>query len=159
VGANGLYTAPAAEGTYHVRASSAASSANSAASVVNVKAASTAVSVSINPATVTLDACKGQAFTASVTNSPDTTVTWAVTEADGGTVTDGAYTPPQAAGTYHVVATSVADPAKTAVATVAVGPEKVLSVAVVPGSGTLLPSGALGFSASVTTTCGTFAAK
>jgi hypothetical protein len=166
VGANGLYTAPATEGTYHVRAASAVASGSNAASVVRVKAnapavpaPTPAVAISISPTTATLDACKGQVFTASVTNSPDTAVTWTVTEAGGGTVTNGAYTPPQSAGTYHVVATSVADSTKAAVATVTVGPEKVLSVAVVPGSGTVKASGALAFSASVTTTCGTFAAQ
>jgi hypothetical protein len=158
VGANGLYTAPATEGTYHVRAASAVASGSNAASVVRVKATG-GVSISISPTTATLDACKGQVFSASVTNSPDTAVTWTVTEADGGTVTNGAYTPPQTAGTYHVVATSVADSTKAAVATVTVGPEKVLSVAVVPGSGAVQASGPLAFSASVTTTCGSFAAK
>jgi hypothetical protein len=165
VGANGLYTAPATEGTYHVRAASAVASGSSATSVVRVKATAPvpaptpAVAITISPTTATLDACKGQVFTASVTNSSDTAVTWTVTEASGGTVTNGAYTPPQTAGTYHVVATSVADNTKAAVATITVGPEKVLSVAVVPGSGTVKASGALAFSATVTTTCGTFAAN
>jgi hypothetical protein len=165
VGANGLYTAPATEGTYHVRAASAVASGSSATSVVRVKATpqvpgpTPAVAITISPTTATLDACKGRVFTASVTNSSDTAVTWTVTEAGGGTVTNGAYTPPQTAGTYHVVATSVADKTKAAVATVTVGPEKVLSVAVVPGSGTVQASGALAFSATVTTTCGTFAAN
>jgi hypothetical protein len=158
VGANGLYTAPATEGTYHVRAASAVASGSSGTSVVRVKA-TRALSISISPASATLDACKAQVFTASVTNSPDATVTWSVTEAGGGTVANGAYTPPPTAGTYHVVATSVADSTKAAVATVTVGPEKILSVAVVPGSGTVQASGALAFSASVTTTCGTFAAQ
>jgi hypothetical protein len=108
---------------------------------------------------VTLDACKGQVFTAAVTNSSNTAVTWSVTEASGGTVTNGAYVAPPTAGTYHVVAVSQADPSKTAQATITVGPEKVLSVAVAPGSGTVNASGQLAFAANVTTTCGTFAAQ
>ena len=46
----------------------------------------------------------------------------------------GIYTAPPTAGTYHVVASSVAFPGQSAEAAVVVGPEKVLSVAVTPGS-------------------------
>ena len=58
-----------------------------------------------------------------------------------------------------MVATSLADPTRTAEGTVTVGAERVLAVAVTPGSGTVVPNGALAFSAMVTTTCGTFAAQ
>jgi hypothetical protein len=74
----------------------------------------------------TLDACQGQVFTATVTNASNTAATWVVTEAGGGTVTNGVYTAPQAPGTYHVVATSVADPTKSVQGTITVGPEKVI---------------------------------
>ncbi len=48
-------------------------------------------------------------------------VTWSVQEAAGGTVdASGKYVAPAADGTYHVVATSVADPAKSDTATVSV---------------------------------------
>jgi hypothetical protein len=48
--------------------------------------------------------------------------TWTVEEGEaGGTVTSGGvYVAPSAAGTYHLVATSVADPSKAATATIAV---------------------------------------
>ena len=58
-----------------------------------------------------------------------------------------------------MVATSLADPTRTSEGTVTVGAERVLAVAVTPGSGTVTPNGALAFSAMVTTTCGTFAAQ
>jgi hypothetical protein len=58
-----------------------------------------------------------------------------------------------------VVATSAADPTKTAQATITVGPEKVLSLAVVPASGTAVPNGTLALGATLTTSCGTFPAK
>ena len=80
-------------------------------------------------------------------------------ETGGGTVLNGAYISPSTAGTYHVMAVSQADGTKTAQATITVGPEKVLSVAVTPGSGTVLANGQLTFAANVTTTCGTFAAQ
>jgi Tol biopolymer transport system component len=59
-------------------------------------------------------------FTASVTGTSDVAVTWSVQEANGGTVTGGLYHAPWANGTYHVTATSVADPSKSATATVSV---------------------------------------
>jgi len=57
-----------------------------------------------------------------VSNATDQSVSWSVSEgATGGTITTaGAYTAPAAAGTYHVVATSVADSSATATATVTV---------------------------------------
>jgi hypothetical protein len=63
-----------------------------------------------------------RAFTAAVVGTADTSVTWSVGEgAAGGTVTaTGGYTAPAALGRYHVVVTSVADPTKSAVATVMV---------------------------------------
>lgn len=53
-------------------------------------------------------------FTAVVANATDTTVAWSVAEgAAGGTITAGGrYTAPAGLGSYHVVATSNADPAK-----------------------------------------------
>jgi hypothetical protein len=153
----GVYVAPATPGTYVVTATSVADGTKKATATVTVTAS--VVTIAISPTTATLDACRGQVFTASVANSSNVAVTWTVTEAGGGTVANGAYFAPTTAGTYHVVATSQADPAKTAVATVTVGPERVLSVTVAPGSGTVNANGTIAFAANVTTTCGTFAAN
>jgi hypothetical protein len=108
---------------------------------------------------VALDACGTFTFAASVSKGGG--VTWSVREgAAGGSITaSGAYTAPTTPGTYHVVATSNGAGASAGEATVTVGPEKVLSVAVIPGSATVAANGALAFSATVTTTCGTFAAQ
>ena len=170
IDANGFYTAPAIEGTFHVTAeqgsqaaaaspTTGASKRSAGKSVVHVSKAAAPIAISLSPTTVVLDACKGQVFTASVTNSSNTAATWTITEAGGGTVTAGSYVAPTTPGTYHVVAASQADPSKTATATVTVGAEKVLSVAVTPGSGTLNPNGTMAFAALVTTSCGTFAAQ
>jgi Zn-dependent metalloprotease len=61
-------------------------------------------------------------FTATVTDAPTGSVTWAIQEgAAGGAITaGGVYTAPSTFGTYHVVATSVADPSKSATITVRV---------------------------------------
>ena len=100
-------------------------------------------------------------FRATVSGSNDAAVLWSVREGQaGGTVSPaGIYTAPSTAGTFHVVAASVADPSRSAEATVVVGPEKVLSIAVAPGATSVSSSGLLAFSAVVTTSCGSFAAR
>src|SRR5439155_14621235 len=86
-------------------------------------ACSKSVGISISPTTAQIAARATQQFTATVTDADDKTVTWAVTEANGGTVdATGLYTAPTAAGTYHVVATSKQDTSKSATATVTVTP-------------------------------------
>lgn len=79
------------------------------------------VAVSISPLTASVVAGGTQAFTATVTNSTNTAVTWSVQEGSaGGTVVGGLYTASGTPGTYHVLATSVADATKSATATVTV---------------------------------------
>jgi hypothetical protein len=80
------------------------------------------VSVSINPPAATVALGARQPFTAAVRGSANTAVTWSVREgAAGGTIdSSGLYTAPATAGIYTVVATSQADPTKSAVATVTV---------------------------------------
>lgn len=80
------------------------------------------VSVAISPTTPTVVVNLTQQFTAVVSNSTNTTVTWSITEgATGGAITTGGlYTAPGTPGTYHVVATSVGDATKSATATVTV---------------------------------------
>jgi len=159
VSSTGRYTAPSSAGTCHVVATSAADPTRFGTATVTVTAPAPVVAISISPASATLDACRAVVFTATVTNSANTAVTWTVTEAGGGTVTNGIYTAPGTPGTYHVVARSVADTTKTVQGTITVGPEKVVSVAVAPGTGTVTANGSLAFAASVTTTCGVFAAQ
>ncbi len=156
----GVYTAPNAGATCRVVATSVADATKSGTATITVTApAAPVIAIAISPTTATLDACKAQVFNATVTNAANTAVTWTVVEAGGGTVTAGSYVAPTAPGTYHVLAASQADPAKTVQATVTVGPEKVLAVEVVPGSGTVQANGQLAFAANVTTTCGKFAAQ
>jgi hypothetical protein len=156
VSSSGVYTAPATPGTYHVVVASHADPTKAQIAPVTVTAAT---AVSVVPSAVALDACGKLTFAASVSTGGG--VTWSVREgAAGGSITaSGAYTAPSAPGTYHVVATSNGAGASAGEATVTVGPEKVLSVAVAPGSATVAANGALAFSATVTTSCGTFAAQ
>jgi hypothetical protein len=63
------------------------------------------------------------AFSAAVTGTADVSVTWYVLEGSaGGTVTGGVYVAPATAGTYHVVARSVASGAEAQAAVVVLPP-------------------------------------
>jgi len=92
------------------------------------------VTVAISPTAADVIAGEAHDFAATVTGSGDTDVTWSVEEgssggtvinrgaqAQGGTVAVvGVYVAPAMPGTYHVVATSKADPRKSATAEVLV---------------------------------------
>jgi hypothetical protein len=162
VSTSGVYTAPAAAGTCHVVVTSAADPTKGATAIVTVTAPPPpppAVTVSVSPGSVSLSGCRTRTFAATVTGATDTSVTWSVQEgAAGGTITSGGvYTAPSTPGVYHVIATSRADPTKASSAAVTVADE-VVSVAVSPSSITVPSGGSATFSATVTTTCGTFTA-
>jgi hypothetical protein len=115
----GVYAAPATAGTFHVVATSVADPSKTFVATVNVNA----VSVSVSGPTGPLDQGDQYAFSATVRGTVlNTTVTWSVQEgASGGLIfPDGVYRAPAAGGTFHVVATSVADPTKSAIAQVTV---------------------------------------
>ena len=80
------------------------------------------VTVSVSPATASLAPGGTQDFTATVSQITNKAVTWSLQEgAAGGTITAaGKYTAPATIGTYHVLASSVAAPSKTAQAIVTV---------------------------------------
>jgi hypothetical protein len=160
----GVFTAPGAAATCTVRATSDSDPTRSAAAVVTVTAPPPpppppTVAVTVSPASAALNGCGTQTFTATVTGTTNTAVTWAVQEgAAGGTITpQGVYTAPSGAGTYHAVATSVADGTKVATAQIVVT-ERVLSVTISPPNVTVTAGGTAQFTATVTTTCGAFQA-
>jgi hypothetical protein len=116
VTAQGVYTAPAIAGTYHVRATSVADTTQSATATVNVP-----LLLSVDPTARTLTLGESQQFNATVLGAANTGVTWRVQEAGGGAIsTTGLYTAPNTPGTYHVIATSQADTARTVTATITV---------------------------------------
>lgn len=78
------------------------------------------VSVTVTPAKVTLGPGVSYQFKATVSGSTNNNVTWSVSEGNGSVTEAGLYTAPSVAGTYYLKATSVADPAKSAQATVTV---------------------------------------
>lgn len=156
VSSGGLYSAPSSTGSFHVRATSHANPAVAGTATVTVTALP-AVTVGITPTNGAVDACLTLAFHATVTGSADQAVTWSVQEGAGGgsIASNGTYTAPAAAGTYHVVATSHADASAQASVPVVVS-DKVLAVDVSPTSTALHPGETAQFHATVTTTCGAF---
>src|SRR5579862_3678940 len=74
---------------------------------------SSSISVTVTPASATVLRDATQAFTAKVSGTTNTAVTWSVEESSGGAIdTAGRYTPPQnGAGTFHILATSQASDA------------------------------------------------
>ncbi len=79
--------------------------------------------VSVTPASASVEAGKTASFTAAVDGAAKTAgVDWSVQEGSGGSVTDAGVFTGTTAGTYHVVATSQVDRSKSAAATVTVTP-------------------------------------
>lgn len=95
------------------------------------------VSVSISPPSASLAAGASQQFTATVTGSAETGVTWTASAGEisgsGNTVT---YTAPATEGVHTLTATSVADPARSASSSITVDAALVLANRIsVPASG------------------------
>ena len=114
----GLYTAPQnTAGTFHVVATSQASSAAQGSAAVEVQLSQ----VVISPAQVALAPGGTQTFTAPVADLANTQVIWTVHETGGGLINGaGLYTAPMAEGFYHVIATSVENRTASASAVVSV---------------------------------------
>ena len=99
-------------------ATSVADSTVSGAATVTVTAATATISVAITPPSAALQTGSTQQFSATVTGTSNTAVTWSASR--GSISSAGLYTAPNTAGTYTVKATSVADTTKTSTATVTV---------------------------------------
>lgn len=80
------------------------------------------VTVQVTPGAPTVSVGGSQTFTATVTNTTNTAITWSIPEgASGGSITSGGvYTAPMKAGSYHVKAVSAADQTATSTAAVTV---------------------------------------
>lgn len=79
------------------------------------------ISISVTPTPISVEVGQTQAFSATVSGTSNTDVTWSVMESGGGSISSaGLYTAPMTAGTYTVVATSVADTTKKGTASVTV---------------------------------------
>jgi hypothetical protein len=108
------------------------------------------VSVSSAPVAATLSASGTQQFTATVSNAVDTSVSWSVSPNVGSVSSAGLYTAPASVSTPQTVtvrATSLADGTAFAESTVTLLPS--VSVAVAPGSATLVAQQSQQFIATV----------
>lgn len=161
--AGGVYTAPVpapSPQTVTIRATSVASPAAYGQSVVTVAKPAPPVTVAVTPATATVQAGTSKAFTATVTGSANTAVTWSVNGVAGGsaavgTITSaGVYTAPAAVpnpSTVTVRATSVVNALSFAQSTVTVTPPPPpVTVAVAPGAVGVITGASQTFTATVT---------
>jgi uncharacterized protein (DUF1800 family) len=119
----GVYTAPAtlpASTAVTILATSQASPSSTASASITI--APPPIVVSVSPATVSVQAGKTQAFTATVTGTTNTAVTWTITSGLGSIgASTGIYTAPSsipAASTVSIRATAVASASSTASATI-----------------------------------------
>ncbi len=145
ISSTGMFTAPMNGGSYTVKATSVADSTKSATATVSV----TPVSVSISPINAVVAAGGTQQFNAAASGTANTAVTWSLASGNGTVSNAGLYTAPATAGSATVMATSVADPSKLAIATVTIAAPAV-SVSVTPASKTINVNGTAQFAASVT---------
>lgn len=106
------------------------------------------ITVTVSPNNITVLQGATQAFTAKVTGTTNTAVTWSVANSSEGTIdSTGLYTPPQnEAGTFYVIATSQADSAAAGTAVITV---PAAQVTIDPVAVTLHPGGTRTFAATV----------
>jgi hypothetical protein len=120
---NGVYQAPgtiAGQQSVTITATSVANSAQSASATVSLLP----VGITVGPPSATLSASQFTTFTASVTGTSNTGVTWSLNPSVG-TLVNGVYSAPAtitAQQTLTVTATSAADPTKSASGTVTLTP-------------------------------------
>ncbi|RKH65390.1 hypothetical protein D7X96_23815 [Corallococcus interemptor] len=160
ISSSGIYTAPAETGTYTVVATNAVDTSKKDTATVKVEPAEVGetptVIVKVTPEVVTIGQGTVADFTAEVSGSSITAVQWSVEGGDeNGTVSStGRYTAPDKSGTFTVTATSVADPAKKASASITVEPVVVaeVKVSVSPSTGNTTWDGTVQLTAQVTGT-------
>jgi fibronectin type 3 domain-containing protein len=112
--------------SYRVRATDALGNHSPYSSTATASTPASSVAVTISPLRAAVTTTQPQTFSANVTGSANTSVTWAVDTIPNGNAAigtisaTGTYTPPSTAGTHTISATSVADVTKSASASIAV---------------------------------------
>ena len=152
ISTSGLYTAPGSTNGVQVTVTAVAmadpSKTANAAVTVNP-----GIAVMVSPSSATVAVSTQQQFTATVTGTSNTGVTWAVDGITGGNNTVGAistsgvYTAPSTPTPHTISATSVADTSKSSSAAVTV-----ISLLVSPQSASVTPLGTRQFTATVSGT-------
>ncbi|NNB94561.1 hypothetical protein HI113_11690 [Corallococcus exiguus] len=157
VSSAGRYTAPNKAGTFSVTATSVADPTKKGSASITVEPVVVGeVKVTVSPTSATTTWDGTVQLTAEVTGTNNLAVQWSVEggDANGYVSTTGVYRAPKKTGTFTVTATSVADPAKKATATIRVDPVVIESVvvSVTPKTGTVAQDAAFSLSAQVTGT-------
>ena len=146
---SGLYTAPSIPPNPPMVTITGAAAANTSVlqtTSLTITPPPPPVAVTISPKAITVQVANPQSFTATVSNSNDTSVTWQVAGVQGGNSivgtisTSGVYTAPAAVpspSTVAVTAVSNADPTKSDSATVTISPAPAVVVAVTPSNADL----------------------
>jgi uncharacterized protein YjdB len=146
INASGLFTASTTAGTATITATSVADTTKSATATITV-AAPVVSSVSVSPAAPSLLTGATQQFTATVQGTiANKSVTWSAT---GGSITASGLFTASTSGVAKVTATSVADPTKSASATITVSAPTVTSITVTPPTASILAGATQQFSATV----------
>jgi len=105
------YVAPSTAGKFHLVLHSVRSNG---AVVRNIQEIRVIPVMTLVPAASHVSPSGSQVFAVKIKGLSNASVTWSVEEANGGSIqSDGRYTAPQHAGTYHVLATSTVDPEAT----------------------------------------------
>lgn len=167
ISSTGLYAAPATApaGSVVVTATSSTDSAESASATVALKASTTSIAVSISPSSSTAQVSASRQFTATVSGTSNTAVTWFVNGVQSGSSTYGTitsaglYTAPAtvpSGGVSTVTAKSAADSTKSASATVTVNSATShVTVAITPASVSVSAGATQQFDATVSGTTNT----
>ena len=146
----GLYTALSTIASSFSVTVTAASQANPSATAQSIVTLQVPIAVQVSPGSAALSARQTQQFTATVTGTANTAVTWSLNSAVGTISSGGLYTAPATLGslqTVTVTATSVADTSKAATANVTITPP--VTVSLTPTAATMLPAQAQTFTPTV----------
>ena len=146
------FTANGTSGTYGVTASASGVGSPATFSLTNLTV-SAPVKVALTPLSVSLQPSQNQTFTATVSGTSNTGVTWSVSPNLGGLAGSAStlvYFAPNTAPTTQTVtitATSMADPSKTATAVITL--LQAITVSLSPSTASLTPSGTQQFTPTV----------
>ncbi len=157
ISSTGLYTAPTTDVSVQITVAAVASAdptktANATVTVnpITLPPPPPVVAISVSPSSAIMPVNGMLQFTATVTGTDNTAVTWTVDGVAGGNSTVGSinstglYTAPSSVGSHTVTATSAADPTKSASAAVTI-----ISLSVSPQNTSVAPFGTRQFTASV----------
>jgi len=149
---NGIYTAPSTVSSPQVVTLVARSLADpSKTSSATIYLASSTVGIAVTPSSVSLAAGQSAVFEPSIGGTFNTSVIWSLNP-PAGTITNGVYTAPAAINTLQTIlltAASLADPSKTAQASITLRPSAPTSISVSPTQITLGPSATNQFTATI----------